>query len=128
MLLHLGDSLAGAATAPLRLQEQGTASAEQLRLLQSLDTARAQACGRACLQLAEQATTEHHQLWFERYLAELRRFIESGGGGERQVPYVGAAAVGYLWASPLRWVRAHAVRVHKSAAQQRAWKDASTVL
>lgn len=63
-MLHLGDALAGAAAAPLRLEQLGTAgNAEELQLLTDLALARSQAVGRECLQLAAQATTEHHLLW-----------------------------------------------------------------
>lgn len=64
-MLHLGDALAGAATAPLQLDGLLTAgSVEELQLLSELSLARRQAAGRECLRLEEQATTEHHLLWW----------------------------------------------------------------
>lgn len=64
-MLHLGDALAGAATAPLQLDQLLTAAnAEELQLLSDVLLARRQAAGRECLRLEEQATTEHHQLWW----------------------------------------------------------------
>lgn len=65
-MLHLGDALDGAATAPLHLDQLLTAaSAEELQFLSELSLARRQAAGRECLQHSrEQASTEHHILWW----------------------------------------------------------------
>lgn len=64
-MLYLGDALDGAATVPLQLDQLLTvANAEELQFLAELSLARRQAAGRGCLQLEEQASTEHHLLWW----------------------------------------------------------------